>query len=76
MAEKKYGFPITQDYTVHHKNGDRTDNRPENLELRVGRHGKGGDAINALLIHPEHQLEAVAVLRGLGYTITEPVTAS
>ena len=62
VAEAKYGFPITRDFTVHHRNGDREDNRPENLELRYGNHGKGADVLPALLRLPNMRAVARTVL--------------
>jgi hypothetical protein len=44
VMEQKIGRPLTRRETVHHKNGNRSDNRTRNLELRVGRHGRGATA--------------------------------
>lgn len=41
IMAKRLGRPLTKRETIHHRNGNRLDNRLENLELRVGAHGQG-----------------------------------
>jgi hypothetical protein len=41
VVEEFLGRPLRREETVHHKNGNRQDNRLENLELWSSRHGKG-----------------------------------
>ena len=50
------GRPLTKGETVHHKNGIRTDNRPENLELWVSWQPHGS-RVEDLVVFAQEVLE-------------------
>lgn len=41
VMARQIGRPLRPDETVHHIDGDKQHNDPENLQLRNGKHGKG-----------------------------------
>lgn len=71
VMEQHIGRKLTDAETVHHVNGDRMDNRIENLELFSSRHGPGQRvvdkvawAIELLQTYPEFAKDA-------GYELTK-----
>ena len=79
VMESMLGRHLYTEETVHHINGIRTDNRPENLELFSSRHGPGQRvvdkvqfAIKILTLYPEFAGSAGYELRKLDHISVEP----
>jgi hypothetical protein len=51
VLARRLGRPLKPTEQVHHLNGNRSDNRPANLELRVTRHGPGATASSLICPH-------------------------
>jgi len=62
VMEKLLNRKLKRTETVHHKNGIRHDNRPENLEILPRRHGPGQK-------YEDRLLDAIQYLVELGYLI-------
>lgn len=72
VMAKKIGRELHRDETVHHIDGDRLNNDPSNLELWVGRHGRG-QRVDDQIIHARQIFDRYAVPVDV-FTVSEAVS--
>lgn len=80
VMEQVLGRELRKEETVHHINGVRTDNRPDNLRLFTSNHGPGQEvddqvrwAIEILELYPEFAARAGARLVKTGEQPSDPL---
>lgn len=73
VMEQQLGRKLLPEETVHHKDGNRQNNTPENLELFTSRHGPGhrvtdrvANAIETLRLYPDFAARAGVALVDVG----------
>lgn len=67
VMSQMLGRPLKDGEYVHHKNGDRQDNRPENLELVVESSHHAGQKATDLVEHYASALSDEELLKAIGH---------
>lgn len=70
VMEEMIGRPLRPGENVHHVNGQRTDNRPENLELWSEKQPPGQRVVDKVQFGIDMLLTYPEFIAGLGYEVT------
>jgi hypothetical protein len=73
VMEQHLGRKLRPNETVHHKDGNRANNKIENLELWSNRHGKGQRVEDRVAFYLSFLQDHPELLKQLGYKL-EPIT--